>query len=548
MSEKEIKLSPQQEIAENFCANPGGNGLLKAVAGSGKTFTLMRICGVLDGYASICAYNTSIANEIEGKIQKIKLKDGTRVFVGTCHRFGRRALVKHFPKCKVPNTKKGEKSKTQILMEEVPHKSERGVPIYLMPFVSKAYDLARQAGAGVLPEFPFKSRETWLDLVEHFDLRDVFANSDGDLPIDIDSLVSEGCNWTVRVIKYGIERCKDIIDFEDMIYAVLYLNLRVEPNNWVLVDECQDINPTRRALIKKMITVGGRALFVGDPHQAIYGFTGADAKSFENIKKEFNCTELDLTWSFRCAQSVVRFVQQWVNHIQASPEAPEGLVMTMDAESMWKPVMIGTNYFTGVTETQSELTIADAILCRNNAPLVDLFFALLKRGIPSHIEGKDLSGKLLKMSGRWPKIKSLVALGGKLVEYKERQVQKSLASGREDRAGEVSDTVDSIMAIIEGLPKGSSTKDLQNKIIEMFGDSKEERCENTLTLTTIHKSKGREWNRVFWYGRNRWNPSSYARQDWQMEQETHLMYVAGTRAKTTLVDVVVPIPLMKKRW
>jgi hypothetical protein len=220
----------------------------------------------------------------------------------------------------------------------------------------------------------------------------------------------------------------------------------------------------------------------------------------------------------------------------------------MDAESMWKPVMIGTNYFTGVTETQSELTIADAILCRNNAPLVDLFFALLKRGIPSHIEGKDLSGKLLKMSGRWPKIKSLVALGGKLVEYKERQVQKSLASGREDRAGEVSDTVDSIMAIIEGLPKGSSTKDLQNKIIEMFGDSKEERCENTLTLTTIHKSKGREWNRVFWYGRNRWNPSSYARQDWQMEQETNLMYVAGTRAKTTLVDVVVPIPLMKKRW
>jgi superfamily I DNA/RNA helicase len=104
--------------------------------------------------------------------------------------------------------------------------------------------------------------------------------------------------------------------------------------------------------------------------------------------------------------------------------------------------------------------------------------------------------------------------------------------------------VDAIIAIISGIGKNKKVQDLEDKIVGMFQDTQGNKSK-TLTLTSIHKSKGREWDRVFWYGRNRWNPSSYARQDWQMEQEKNLMYVAGTRAKTTLVDIVVPIPKKK---
>lgn len=38
-------------------------------------------------------------------------------------------------------------------------------------------------------------------------------------------------------------------------------------------------------------------------------------------------------------------------------------------------------------------------------------------------------------------------------------------------------------------------------------------------------------------GREAYQPSKYARQPWQVEQEMNLMYVAATRAKRTLVDV-----------
>jgi superfamily I DNA/RNA helicase len=58
-----------------------------------------------------------------------------------------------------------------------------------------------------------------------------------------------------------------------------------------------------------------------------------------------------------------------------------------------------------------------------------------------------------------------------------------------------------------------------------------------LVLSTIHKSKGREWNTVFWLDRAGTCPSKYARQAWQQEQEINLQYVAATRAKRSLVDL-----------
>jgi ATP-dependent exoDNAse (exonuclease V) beta subunit len=37
---------------------------------------------------------------------------------------------------------------------------------------------------------------------------------------------------------------------------------------------------------------------------------------------------------------------------------------------------------------------------------------------------------------------------------------------------------------------------------------------------------------------NKYQPSKYAKKDWQIQQETNLMYVAVTRAKSELVLVV----------
>jgi superfamily I DNA/RNA helicase len=95
-----------------------------------------------------------------------------------------------------------------------------------------------------------------------------------------------------------------------------------------------------------------------------------------------------------------------------------------------------------------------------------------------------------------------------------------------------------LLAIISDMPRGSSLDNLECKINDMFFDS-EKQFKPTLTLSSIHKSKGREWDRVYWYGKSAFQPSKYARKDWQLGQEKNLMYVAATRSKNVLVQVAV---------
>ena len=74
----------------------------------------------------------------------------------------------------------------------------------------------------------------------------------------------------------------------------------------------------------------------------------------------------------------------------------------------------------------------------------------------------------------------------------------------------------------------------------MFGDTPDGSQSPVLTLSTVHKSKGREWDRVFILGRSKYMPSPYAKQEWQQAQETNLEYVAITRAMRELIDVEMP--------
>lgn len=538
---KVITLSPQQLAVRDAVKLGSDNLMIEAVAGSGKTFTLLEVLKVLGGNVAFCAFSKNISVEIKAKVEAITHNLMCRPFVGTCHSFGMKSLIKVYGDRMGRNGSEfinanGEKwvndNKIDILMELVINlrTGEQGVPERLKAFVRKAYRLARQWGAGILPEFKFNRAEAWFRLVDHFELEsELFDENEDRSGFDVEELVKTGINWTVYCIKLGLDKVETYIDFEDMIYVPLAKNLFMYTYDVVLVDECQDINPTRRALVKKMMKVGGRAIFVGDPRQAIFGFTGADSESIQNIVSEFGCETLPLTYSFRCPKSVVRFAQQWVSHIESTPDAPEGKVASI----------------TDVEFSKMDINVTDVVLCRNNAPLVDLFFSFLGKGIPTHIEGKDIGEELIKLVNRYTKYKTIPALLDKLTDYKEKQIQKWNAAGKEERAERIADAVDAIVAIAGHLSVTAPVADLKNKIITMFRDDDGKRTQ-TLTLTTIHKAKGREWNRVFWYGRNRFNPSPFARKDWQRVAEDNLCYVAATRSQNELYDVQIPKASKKK--
>lgn len=505
--------SPQQQRVLDWVSVGRGSARVEAVAGAGKTTTLVQAVARTTGSVAVCAYNKKIAKEIEGKIAEAVPGAGNRVRVGTFHSHGFNAWRRHAPTVRLDDKKLAGCWATVAAAWDG---MGDGPEIY-KTFAMDAAAMARQVGIGAL--VPFADRRAWLDMIDRHDLRQ-------SLPEETDGhedAVTTGLRWACLLLRESNRIARDVIDFDDMIYQPLLCNVRMWQNDWVLVDEAQDLNPVRRALAKKMLRPGGRAVFVGDPRQAIYGFTGADADSFERIAAEFATTDLPLTVTFRCPRTVAALANTYVGAIEAAPTAPEGVVRHMSGEE-WQTDVVPTL-------TAGE----DAILCRNTKPLVSMCYALIKAGVPARIEGRAIGEGLIKLAGRW-KARTVRTLDGRLADYREREIAKHMARGNEAAADAVADKVDALRAMIEGMEPTATVDALRARIREMFEDSDGAR-RPAVVLSTIHRSKGLEWHRVHWYGSDRFQPSPYARQAWQLDQENNLMYVAATRAQRELYVV-----------
>ena len=75
----------------------------------------------------------------------------------------------------------------------------------------------------------------------------------------------------------------------------------------IIVDECQDLSFEQLLILQKLLDAGSIVHFVGDLHQAIYGFRDVKPESINQfcINNNFKCIEL--TRNFRSCQSIIDF-------------------------------------------------------------------------------------------------------------------------------------------------------------------------------------------------------------------------------------------------
>lgn len=511
-------LTPQQQAVKNFVRNGKGNAIVEARAGTGKTHTLLECMPDMRGEVAYSSYNNANVKEAKAKVAARGLR---HVHCATFHSFGLNAWRQANKNVKVEGTGRDGAGyrKFDRIAEEL------AFPKHLLSFISKAMDLAKQRAFGIL--CPLNDPQAWLDLVQHFDLESEITEETiksfggGDKGF----LVKMGLRGACKGLKKSYDLGHEVIDFSDMLWLPLIGNARFRQFDWVLVDEAQDTNQARRCIARAMLRPGGRALFVGDAKQSIYGFTGADNDSLDQIRRDFSATTLPLTVTFRCPKKVVEEAKVFVPDYEAAPEAPEGEVRAVDEAEFW-------------TEATT-LGADDAIICRKTKPLVQCCFNLIRRGIRAYVEGKDIGRGLLSLIARWRDVPTLPVLLEKLEEHREEETQKLMAAGKEMQADALNDKIDTIAVIAQTLPPTAEIADLHAKIEDLFTDTKEGEAPKGVRLLTAHRSKGLEFRRVFLWGRAAYMPSPYARQDWCIQQERNLEYVALTRAMNTLVDVFV---------
>lgn len=490
-----------QEAVFAFVRNGKGSAVVEAVAGSGKTTTLVEAVRHMVGDVAVMAYNKKMGDEL-----KVRLSDVRNANAGTCHAFGLKAFTKSGIRPIVDARKVGNIVGTLLKKEED----------FMFAFICKLVGLAKDAGIGFLNGGDMGDHSQWQRLIDHHDLS--IENGDVDY--------SKAIDLAITTLKKS-NADKKVIDFGDMIYMPLFYGLNVDQYDWVLIDEAQDTNPTRRALAKAMLKPSGRLVAVGDPNQAIFGFTGADHDALELIKKDFNAITLPLSVCYRCGKNIIAHAQQWNSTIIAHESNPEGKVSQVRFEDFIKSV-----------ETLN-LTGKDGIICRKNAPLMDLAFSLIRKGIACRVEGKDIGAGLVALAQKW-KVQDLNKLVERLNAFRNREVSKLLEKGLETKAEQVEDKVDTLLVLVARCKEQNrhNVQDLVSLIKSMFSDSGDNYTnKNIVTLSSVHKSKGLEWNRVFLLGREQFMPSKYAKKEWQKGQERNLIYVAVTRAISELVEV-----------
>lgn len=496
-----MKLSPQQAAFVDFVRDGRGSCVLEAVAGAGKTTTLIEAVKQAQGTVALLAFNKKIAVEI-GERLKANGISTMKAEAGTVHSFGFRAYRRTYKNVTV-DRKKLETLLLRIIPDFHPIASYRSM-------VTELVSLAKQRALGVIGK-PSDVNE-WRAIADHFGTFETDRKSSAIVPeLDIIHAAQQLLELNNRTV--------DVIDFDDQVYMPLVLGLKFWQFDIVMIDEAQDTNPARREIVRRLLKPRGRVIAVGDRHQAIYGFTGADNDSLDIIKQEFNAIDLPLTTTYRCPQAVVAFARQWVSHITAHESAPVGVVSQDVVSEFLK---------------RTDLDGNAAVLCRNTKPLVSLAMTLIRHRIACKVEGRDIAANLKKLIGRW-RVKSLHKLMGKLDEYKERETQKLIAKQQDAKVQTIEDTVETIRVIIDQcLEEKRDTIDAALAFIDdLFADD----VRGILVLSTIHKSKGREWERVYWLDRNETCPSKWAKKPWELEQETNLCYVAATRAKSELIQL-----------
>ena len=283
----------------------------------------------------------------------------------------------------------------------------------------------------------------------------------------------------------------------------------------IISHNCQDMNRCQIKIIEKVLKrdkktgkVLGRLISVGDFFQGVYGFNASDEKSFEWFEKFPNTKVLPLSVSFRCAKNVIVEAQKIVPDIKALDDAPDGVVRDGDV----------------LSEAQS----GDFVLCRTTMPLVKLFFQFLIQHKKAIVKGSDIGIHLIELIGKINNIVELRSFWEQELQNFAIDLKSKGVLNPDEHTGYIALT-DKVATLLFLSKLSNSIEDLKVKIKTIFTDEIEGIC-----LSTVHKIKGLESNRVF-IVRPDLLPMKTVKSGWQYIQEQNLNYVAITRAKTELI-------------
>lgn len=480
------KLDEYKQAIVDEYQSTNRNIFVSATAGSGKTFTLCKLAEITPPIKSsiFLAFNKSIAEELGQRLPRT-------VKASTLHSCALSSLCKAFSlNFALSDSKNFNLAKEKMNFKGVHSKR---IPGMIMK-ICRLYDLMR------------------FNLVQD----------------DVEAIISLGERYGEEADENLAKRAIELrmlnkkiadnyflnggsgklpMDFTDMLYyATQYVHRDdFKQYNVVMLDECQDISPLQFEVVKMCKTPRGRLIAVGDEKQSIYSFMGSNLDSLQAIKNAPNTVTLPLSMTYRCAQDIVA---------EACKVFPDGIVAAPGAVKGF----VGDGTFKDAQE-------GDFILCRNNAPLVDAFITLLRQGKKCTILGKEFGDELVSLIDSVEDVWGLEQVLENMISKLQKKGVKSPTKC--EAYDKLNEKVNVLLSLYEYF---GDLETVRSRIYDIFVEN----ASRGITLSTIHKSKGLEADRIFFL-QPELLPSKYATTELALYAEKCLQFVAITRARKSLI-------------
>lgn len=542
-----MDFTEEQKQIFHFVQNETGHGIIDAVAGAGKTTTIMECSRYVQNQSEIlfCAFNNSIATEI---LQKFRHRGFNEVTVKTIHALGWQIL--------------GENNRSGYALQLDDNKFEKilntdDIQEQAKQYVDKILEIngydplvipdERQLFAINGLKFRMKNRlleinqkfratltkdelPDFKEMVIHFGI----FNETEIAKKHFDEELAQYFAIHTLLLERGtrFSQTTMIIDYTDMLYLPCKWNLRpIKKYDFLFIDECQDLSKSQFAIASKYGRKTSRILAVGDPRQSIYGFTGADIESFDRVKHYTKAKQFPLTVCFRCPQRVIALAREIREDISGNKQ-DHGNVTIIDFDSVVDTSVPG-----------------DLIISRLRVPLLLLVFNFIDRNIKVQIhpdEVKEIIKDLKSIFKMEEQIVSIPSLFGEFAALKNSVLgrQKWIINKNAERIIDqtarqayIERETQELEKKLEFLHKKYELwKDECYNITKILERIKEyiTATQNSVRLSTIHRAKGLENDRVFILHYDELPYKLPDHKPWQKTQETNLKYVAITRAKKEL--------------
>ena len=326
----------------------------------------------------------------------------------------------------------------------------------------------------------------------------------------------------------------------------------------LFVDEFQDVNPLQLRLLEAWRGSSYDLCVVGDPHQAIYGWNGADAGFLEGFQRLYPPSEVvALGGNYRstpqildAAADVLRVAGVADRPVRAARH--DGPEVRIERHPTDRDEAIAIARAIRDRRGPRAAWSSQAVLVRTHAQIGLITEALRASGVPHRVRGGDTllerrevrnALDLLRrargpLAACLPDVEALAAdaaipLVDPAVAADDMPVDPSLAveaAAAADMALVVRLAQDHLR-----LDPGASAIGFVSWLIATLQSEGADEHRDAVTIATFHAAKGLEWPIVHLAGlEDGLVPITYARNQAQRGEEARLLYVAMTRAEDEL--------------